>query len=138
MRALGTEVVAGGRTFRDLAAKALPWAERAGAAWVHPFDDPWVMAGQAMVGLEIADALPDAAQVVVPIGGGGLVSGMAAALSWRASAAALVGVPMEGADAMLRSVAERRGVALDQVSTKPMGWPRARPPSARCRSWRRR
>lgn len=117
IRALGAEVVAGGRTFHDLAAQALPWAERTGAEWVHPFDDPWVMAGQATVGMEIAEALPDVAQVVVPIGGGGLASGVALALSWRAPQAALVGVQMAGADAMLQSVAARRVVTLDRVST---------------------
>ncbi len=117
IRALGAEIVPGGTTYAELAAKALPYAEQTGGLWIHPFDDPTVIAGQGTVGMEIAETLPDVAQVVVPIGGGGLASGIALALQRFAPAARLVGVQMAGADAMLRSVAAGRVVTLDRVET---------------------
>jgi len=117
MRAQGAEVVLGGSTFHDLAAKAYAFADATGARWVHPFDDPTVIAGASTVGREIVDALPDVEQVVVPIGGGGLASGVAAALAVGAPSARLVGVQMDGADAMIRSLAQGRVVALDRVNT---------------------
>ena len=117
MKALGADVVLGGHTFRELADRALPFCERTGGVWVHPFDDPAVMAGQATVGQEIVDALPTVAQVVVPVGGGGLASGIALALLAAAPGTALVGVQMAGADAMLQSLAAGRVVTRDKVST---------------------
>ncbi len=117
IRALGAEVVQGGRTYPDLVARAAPFLERTGAVWVHPFDDPAVIAGQASVGREIAEALPDVSQVVVPIGGGGLASGIGAALALYAPQARVVGVQMDGADSMLRSLAAGHVVTLERVST---------------------
>lgn len=117
IRAMGAEIVAGGRTYQDLAGQGIPFAERTGGVWIHPFDDPAVIAGQASVGREIAEALPEVAQVVVPVGGGGLAAGIAAALRQHAPGAELVGVQMDGADAMLRSIAEGRVVTLDAVRT---------------------
>jgi threonine dehydratase len=117
MRAVGADVVVGGHTFRELADKALPFTEQTGGVWVHPFDDPAVIAGQSTVGQEIVEALPDVAQVVVPVGGGGLASGVALALLNTAPRAQLVGVQMAGADAMIQSVAAGRVVAMDRVST---------------------
>ncbi len=117
MRALGADVVRGGHTFRELADRALPFCERTSGVWVHPFDDPAVMAGQSTVGQEIAQVLPDVAQVVVPVGGGGLASGIALALLAAAPGAELVGVQMAGADAMLQSLAAGRVVAMERVST---------------------
>lgn len=117
MKALGADVVLGGHTFRELADRALPFGERTGGVWVHPFDDPAVMAGQSTVGQEIAQALPEVAQVVVPVGGGGLASGIALALLSAAPSAKLVGVQMAGADAMLQSLAAGRVVTMDKVRT---------------------
>lgn len=117
IRAQGAEVVVGGRTFKDLAEKAFALVERTGAAWVHPFDDPAVIAGQASVGREIAEVLPDVAQVVVPVGGGGLAAGVGAALALYAPQARLVGVQMDGADSMLRSLEAGRVVTLETVNT---------------------
>ncbi len=117
IEALGAAVVAGGHTFGDLWQKASAFMRETGAEWVHPFDDPAVIAGQASVGREIAEALPDVATVVVPIGGGGLASGIGAALALHAPAARLVGVQMEGADSMVRSLEAGRVVTLDKVQT---------------------
>jgi threonine dehydratase len=121
IRALGATIVPGGKTYAELAAAAIPYAERSGGVWIHPFDDPTVIAGQGTVGLEIAEALPDVAQVVVPIGGGGLASGIALALRHFAPAARLVGVQMAGADAMIRSVAAGEVVTLERVETAADG-----------------
>jgi threonine dehydratase len=117
IRAMGAETVFAGHTLKDLTEQALPFTERTGGVFVHPFDDPVVIAGQASVGREIAEALPDVSQVVVPIGGGGLASGIALGLTYYAPQTSLVGVQMSGADAMLRSVSEGRVVTLDHVST---------------------
>lgn len=117
MRAQGAEVVSGGHTLKDLMAAAFALIGRTGGVWIHPFDDPAVIAGQASVGREIAEAAADVGQVIVPIGGGGLASGVGAALALYAPAARVVGVQMEGADSMVRSLAEGRPVTLDRVDT---------------------
>ncbi len=121
IRALGADVRRGGRTYHELAGQAIPFAEETGGVWVHPFDDPRVIAGQATVGLEIVEALPDVREVVVPMGGGGLAAGIAVSLFQNAPACSLVGVQMSGADAMLRSIAEHRVVTLDHVDTMADG-----------------
>jgi threonine dehydratase len=72
---------------------------------VHPFDDLDVMAGQGTVGLEILDDVPDLDAVVVPLGGGGLISGVGVAVKERSPRARVIGVEPEGADAMTRSLA---------------------------------
>ena len=117
IKALGADVRRGGRTYRELSGQAIPFAEQTGAVWVHPFDDPRVIAGQATVGVEIVEALPEVTQVVVPMGGGGLAAGIAVSLLAKAPGCALVGVQMSGADAMLRSIAAKRVVTLDRVDT---------------------
>jgi threonine dehydratase len=117
MQAQGAEVIAGGRTFRDLWEKASVFIAERRAEWVHPFDDPAVIAGQASVGREIAEVLPEVDKVVVPIGGGGLASGIGTALAHHAPGARLVGVQVEGADSMVRSLAAGHVVTLDRVDT---------------------
>lgn len=117
IRQMGASVVPGGRTYGDLAAAGVPYAERTGGVWIHPFDDPTVIAGQSTVGREIWETLPEVSQVVVPMGGGGLASGIALALRRLAPHAAVVGVQMSGADAMLQSIAEGRVVTLERVNT---------------------
>ncbi|HKE51458.1 MAG TPA: threonine/serine dehydratase [Actinomycetes bacterium] len=84
---------------------------------VHPFDDLAIIAGQATVGLEIVADCPDLAAVVVPVGGGGLISGVAAAVKATHPHVRVIGVEPRGADAMTRSLAEGRPVHLDRVDT---------------------
>jgi threonine dehydratase len=80
-------------------------AKEADATFVSPFDDPWVMAGNGgTIGLEIRDELPDVSAVVLPVGGGGLASGLATALP----DVAVVGVNSDASPAMARSIAERK------------------------------
>lgn len=117
IEAEGARVVATGRDYQAASEAALQEVERTGAQWVHPFDDPAVVAGQATVAREIVDALPDVDRVVAAIGGGGLAAGVGAGLSLWAPDAGLVGVEMDGADSMLRSLAAGRLVTLDGVNT---------------------
>src|SRR5512136_2349273 len=76
-RDYGAEVVLVGRNFDEAYAAAVQAQKESGALFIHPFDDPLVMAGQGTVGLELLHELPDLANVIVPIGGGGLISGIA-------------------------------------------------------------
>jgi threonine dehydratase len=78
-RAFGAEVVIEGDTLEDAARRARQIAAERGLAFVHPYDDPQVIAGQGTIGLEMLAAVPDLDALVAPLGGGGLVSGMAIA-----------------------------------------------------------
>ncbi len=79
-RDYGAEVVLTGRNFDGAYAAAVQAQEERGALFVHPFDDPLVMAGQGTIGLEVLQELPDVANILVPIGGGGLIAGIATAI----------------------------------------------------------
>ncbi|MEJ2289896.1 MAG: threonine/serine dehydratase [Deinococcales bacterium] len=94
-RALGAEVVRCQNTQASRHETAEAIAHRTGATLVPPYDHPWIVAGQASVGLEIAADLPDVANVLVPIGGGGLSSGVTLTLAARAPEARVVGVEPE-------------------------------------------
>ena len=98
-------VVAG--SVDDSVAAAREHAARQGLAFIHPFDDPVVLAGQATLGLELLDDVPDLAKVVVPVGGGGLASGIAIALKERDPRIEVVGVEVEASPAVRESL--RRG-----------------------------
>lgn len=84
---------------------------------VHPFDDPMVIAGQGTVGLEIAEQVPDVTKVVVGIGGGGLISGIALAVKHLRPNAQVYGVEPEGASAMYQSRAAGHAMRLEKVET---------------------
>ncbi|SHK29478.1 L-threonine ammonia-lyase [Pseudonocardia thermophila] len=102
-RAAGADV----RLTQDMAAAFALMDElvQAGATLVHPFDDPAVVAGQGTVGLEFAEAAPDVTDVLVSVGGGGLISGVATAFRALVPGARVWGVETEGADAMSRALA---------------------------------
>src|SRR5438067_2874648 len=91
--------------------------EETGRTLVHPFDDPAVMAGQGTVGLEIVQAVPEVDLVAVPIGGGGLIGGISAALKAARPQTRVVGVEPEGADAMTRALAAGHPVTLERMDT---------------------
>jgi threonine dehydratase len=93
--ALGARVVIGGDSVDACLVAALERAEEAGMAFVHPFDDPDVVAGQGTLGLELLEDLPDLATVVVPVGGGGLASGVAIAVKSARPEVRVVGVQVE-------------------------------------------
>lgn len=104
----GAEVVLSGRTFDEACAAALEEGKRRGALFVHPFDDPLVMAGQGTIGLEILDELPDVANILVPVGGGGLIAGVAAAVKETHPHVRVVGVESAAAPGMSHSLERGR------------------------------
>jgi threonine dehydratase len=94
-RALGADVVTAGATVADAALVARQLAAERGLTLVHPYDDPLVVAGQGTIGLEILDAVPDLDAIVAPVGGGGLLGGIATAVRARRPGVELVGVQTE-------------------------------------------
>ncbi|HEY6837164.1 MAG TPA: threonine ammonia-lyase [Geobacteraceae bacterium] len=96
----GAEVVLVGRNFDEAYEAAVQAGKETGALFVHPFDDPLVMAGQGTIGLEVLAELPDAATIVVPVGGGGLISGIAAAVKETRPDVRVVGVESVAASSM--------------------------------------
>lgn len=94
-KALGAEVVRCENTSEARTRTASDIADRDGKTLVPPYDHPWIIAGQGTVGLEIAARLPDVANVLVCVGGGGLISGIATALADRAPTARVIGVEPE-------------------------------------------
>ena len=100
---------------------ARSYAAERGAYFVPPFDDPLVIAGQGTVGLELAEEVPDAAAVLVPVGGGGLISGVAAGVRGRGSGARVIGVEAAGAAPMLAALRAGGPVELPSVETMADG-----------------
>jgi threonine dehydratase len=113
-RALGAVVHMGGASVDDCVVRARARAEEAGMAFVHPFDDPDVIAGQGTLGLELLEDVPDLAKVVVPVGGGGLSSGVAIAIKSRRPDVEVVGVQVETVAAFAESL--RRGEPVGVTS----------------------
>src|SRR5580692_6430662 len=91
--------------------------EHQGWVYIHPFDDPLVMAGQGTVGLEILEDVPQVTDVIVSIGGGGFAGGLATAMKSLKPAVRVWGVETEGADCMAQSLAEGRIVTLDAITS---------------------
>lgn len=117
----GAEVRLVGQLVDDCILAALEHAAATGAVFVPPFDDPHIVAGQGTVGLELAEESADAEVVVVPVGGGGLIAGVATALALTRPAIRVVGVEAAGAAAMRASLDAGRCVALEQVTTMADG-----------------
>ena len=91
-RTYGSELIMGGDRFEDAMTAARADVEETGATFVHPFEDPIVIAGQGTIGLELAEQVPDVGTVVIPVGGGGLASGIALALRASKPDLRIVGV----------------------------------------------
>lgn len=105
----------------DAITAAKGYSQVSGACYVPPFDDPLVIAGQGTVGTEIASEVPGPAVVVVPVGGGGLIAGVAAGLRAAGSAARVIGVEAAGAQAMRAALKKGQPVTLDSVETMADG-----------------
>lgn len=116
-RAYGAEVVLVGDTFDDAFNAAAEFGEKSGATFVHPFNDPYIIAGQGTVGLEIFEQLRDVDDVLVPIGGGGLIAGIAIALKQLNPRIRIIGVEADGAQSMKVSVEKGEPVVLNSVHT---------------------
>lgn len=113
----GAEVVVEGQVWDDANRAAQVRAERDGLPVVHAFADPEVVAGQGTIGLEILEAAADVDVLVVPVGGGGLISGVALAACSLRSAIRVVGVEPEGAPTLHASLAAGRLVELPRLDT---------------------
>jgi len=116
-RNYGGNVVLYGADYDEAAERAHEIEREEGRTYVHAFDDDYVMAGQGTIGLEIYDELPEVETVVVPIGGGGLISGIATALKGLDSSIRVVGVQAEGASSVAESLRKGQRVERDSVET---------------------
>ncbi|MFZ5822734.1 MAG: threonine ammonia-lyase [Bacillota bacterium] len=113
----GAEVVLHGLTYDDAFQKALELQATHGYTFIHGFDDPYTVAGQGTIGLEILQELPDVETVLVPIGGGGLISGIALALKAVKPSVRVIGVQAAGAPAIYLSQHKGDLVYTDSVRT---------------------
>jgi threonine dehydratase len=120
-RGYGATVRLVGPTLTEAMAGAMAFAAETGPVFIHPFDHPDVIAGQGTVGLEVLDQCPDVATVVVGTGGGGLVSGVAAAVRARRPGVRVVAVQAAGAAAFPASLAAGRPVPLAAMATMADG-----------------
>jgi threonine dehydratase len=116
-RAIGATVHLLGATIEESLLAAHEQAEREGLAFVHPFDDPDIVAGQGSVGLELLKQVPDLAAVVVPVGGGGLASGIAVAVKSERPEVRVVGVQVETCAPFPASLAAGEPVAAESALT---------------------
>ena len=114
---LGAEVVLVKGTYDDAYAHAIALQEESGATFVHPFDDDAVIVGQGTIGLEVLEQLADADAVVVPVGGGGLISGVACAVKSLNPDIKVYGVQAARAASMFESVKQNHAVTLETVPT---------------------
>ena len=117
VRAYGGNVHPVEGSYDEAGAAARDFAEREGKTLVPPFDDPEIVAGQGSVGLEIARQAPATRLVVVPLGGGGLASGVAIAIKSRLGEAKVIGVQAEACAPYLESLAARRPIGARSAST---------------------
>jgi threonine dehydratase len=116
-RGYGAEVVLHGSIWDEANAKMLELSERDGMTVIHPFDDLQLITGQGTLGLEVYDDYPQADIVIVPIGGGGLISGVSTALKGRNPKIRVIGVESSDGPAMKRSVEAGKVVTLDSIDT---------------------
>lgn len=116
-RGYGAEIVFAGRTSVDRKRKAEELAAARHLTMVPPFDHEWIIAGQGTVGLEILEQCPEVDAVLVPIGGGGLIAGVATAVKRTRPGATVVGVEPEGAAKMSASLAAGTPVALERTGS---------------------
>ena len=114
---LGAEVCLVPGTYDDAHDKAVELQAETGMTFIHPYDDELVIAGQGTIGLEILDQLPDLDAVIVPIGGGGLISGVAFAIKSLKPQVKVYGVQAAGAPSMYVSLQEHKYQTLPTAST---------------------
>jgi threonine dehydratase len=116
-RSYGAEVVVHGEVYQQSYERALALCEERGATFVHPFDDRAVIAGQGTLGLELVADVPDVDAVLVAVGGGGLISGVATAVTARVPDARVVGVQTEGCAHMAEAMARGEPYERESVDT---------------------
>jgi threonine dehydratase len=116
-KAYGAEIRIAGSTVDEALRAAMVHAEQTGAVLIHPFDHVDIIAGQGTVGLEIAEQCPDVKTVVVSVGGGGLISGIAVAIKALKPDVRVVGVHAKGAASFPESLRAGRPVPLESMAT---------------------
>lgn len=116
-RSYGAEVVLTGDAFDDAFAAAMEFQKESGAVFIHPFDDPYIIAGQGTIGLEIFHQLEKIDDVLVPIGGGGMIAGIAIALKEMNPDIRIIGVEAEGAPSMKISMEKGSPTKLTSMQT---------------------
>ncbi|MBQ8226615.1 MAG: threonine ammonia-lyase [Bacteroidaceae bacterium] len=116
-RAMGAEICLVEGVYDDAYRRALQLNEEKGMTFIHPFDDELVIAGQGSVGMEIINDNPDIDTVIVPIGGGGLASGVAYAVKTLKPSVRVIGVQAEGAASMFSSLSHNKIEALQNILT---------------------
>jgi threonine dehydratase len=117
VQAYGGTVTLGGESVDDCIAAALERAAQTGAVFVHPFDDPQVIVGQATLGLELLEQVPDLETLVVPLGGGGLISGVAAVVKQARPQARVIGVQVAACAPYPAALAAGTPLAVSAGST---------------------
>lgn len=113
----GARVILHGATFEDAYIYARALQEESGATFIHSFDDPDLIAGQGTLGLEILAQLPEVDAIIVPVGGGGLIAGIALAVKTLRPEVQVIGVQAAGADAVKRSLEADQIVTLHRLNT---------------------
>lgn len=116
-RGFGAEVILHGANYDEACAEAMRLCEAGGMTFIHPFDDAVVMAGQGTIGLELLEQIPDLEAVVVPIGGGGLIGGIACAIKESRPEVKVIGVQTSRLPSMLAAVEAGHPVTIEPATT---------------------
>jgi threonine dehydratase len=116
VRYYGAEVILSGSNYDEAYAYACEYGQKNGLVFVHPFADAAVMAGQGTIALEMLNDIPDLDAIVIPVGGGGLISGMASCIKQLAPSIEVIGVSAQGAPAMKESFETKS--AIDSLSVR--------------------
>lgn len=114
---LGAEICLVPGVYDDAYKKALELQKEHNYTFIHPFDDVKVIAGQGTIALEILEEMPDVEAIIVPIGGGGLISGIGFTIKQLKPSVKIYGVQAEGAPSMLNSITDKKRINLPKVST---------------------
>lgn len=117
----GAKIHLKGRDYQEAFEAAQTYGDEHGLVFVHAFDDPYIIAGQGTLGLEILDDIPELDTVLIPIGGGGLIAGIATAIKAKRPEARIIGVQADGASTVAPSLDKGRPIAIDEVHTMADG-----------------
>ncbi len=116
-KALGAEVILKGENYDEAYEYALKYAKENNLTFIHPFKDDKIIAGQGTIALEMYDEVDDLDMILVPIGGGGLISGVASAIKQIDPHIEVIGVTAKGAPAMYESFKEKKALSTNSVRT---------------------
>ncbi len=114
---LGAEVVVHGHSYDEAMARAIQLQDERGLTWIDPFDNPFVIAGQGTIGLELLEDLPQLDAAIVPLSGGGLISGVALALKSIDQRIPVIGVSMDRAPVMYHSLQAGAIIEMEELPT---------------------